>query len=220
VGKFLSVVVTASAPGYDSYTKTLEVAFPIGTGPISNTAVPTISGTPVAGQTLTATDGEWSFTPDSVTLQWYAGPLAIPGATGHTLVLDDGSYVGKVITVKATAHAAGYPDATATSAATAPVKKAKVTLAASVSNKHPRVDRDQVTVNATVSAPDNLPLTGSIRVKVDGHVVDTVAVGSDGSAHITLPVFHTTGGHKVKVSFTGSDLLRKKSKTLAVFPTR
>jgi hypothetical protein len=57
---------------------------------LASTAQPTISGTPAAGQTLTATAGSWTQSPPAVTYQWLRcnanGRLctAIPGATAAT----------------------------------------------------------------------------------------------------------------------------------------
>lgn len=52
------------------------------------TVAPSISGTPVVGQTLTCTPGTWTGTPTpTVTRQWRANGVNIPGATGTTYVV-------------------------------------------------------------------------------------------------------------------------------------
>ena len=54
----------------------------------TNTVAPSISGTPVVGQTLTCTPGTWTGTPTpTVTRQWRANGVNIPGATGTTYVV-------------------------------------------------------------------------------------------------------------------------------------
>lgn len=96
-------------------------ATPAATGQsLTNTTAPTITGTPTQGQTLTATNGSWSATPDSYTYQWNRAGVAISGATASTYVLAAGD-VGNTITVTVTAIKAGYTSGTATSAATAAV---------------------------------------------------------------------------------------------------
>lgn len=92
-----------------------------GTTPaLSNTAVPTVTGTTTQGQTLTATAGSWSAVPDSTAYQWNRSGSPIIGATGSTYVLT-GSDVGATVTVTATASKAGYTSASATSTATATI---------------------------------------------------------------------------------------------------
>ena len=50
-----------------------------------NTAIPTISGTPQVGQTLTANPGTWTNNPTSYAYQWYKeNNIIIPGATAQT----------------------------------------------------------------------------------------------------------------------------------------
>lgn len=62
-------------------------------GPVKNLALPAISGTPRAGQTLTGTAGQWGGTSPTLTHQWRrcddagAHCVAIPGATGLSLPL-------------------------------------------------------------------------------------------------------------------------------------
>jgi hypothetical protein len=91
---------------------------------------PTISGTPVVGQTLTEGHGSWSNTPTSYAYVWgrcdNAGSncAAIPGAIAqtHTLTMAD---IGHTLRVQETAsNASGAGDA-ATSSPTAPVPAAR-----------------------------------------------------------------------------------------------
>lgn len=63
----------------------------------TNTVLPSISGTPQVGQTLTGSRGTWTGSPTSYTDQWYADGVAIPGATSTTFA-PTATQVGKVIT--------------------------------------------------------------------------------------------------------------------------
>ncbi|HEX4344378.1 MAG TPA: hypothetical protein VHZ31_02335 [Solirubrobacteraceae bacterium] len=80
--------------------------------PPVNSASPTISGTPVSGQTLTAVRGAWANSPTGFSYQWEdcdtAGDACSPiaGATGQAYVLAAGD-VGHTIRVLETASNAG-----------------------------------------------------------------------------------------------------------------
>src|SRR4051812_48830232 len=93
----------------------------------ANTALPTISGTPTQGQTLSATTGSWTGSPTSYSYQWQrcdsaGGSCAsISGATqaSYTLVQAD---VGATLRVAVSATSAGGTSPAATSAATSLVQ--------------------------------------------------------------------------------------------------
>lgn len=61
-------------------------ALPAPMAPVA-TSVPTVAGTRMVGQTLTATPAVWSTVPDSTAYQWFRGESAISGATGTTYLL-------------------------------------------------------------------------------------------------------------------------------------
>ncbi|MBM7830062.1 protocatechuate 3,4-dioxygenase beta subunit [Agromyces cerinus] len=69
--------------------------------------VPTVSGSAIAGSTLTADPGAWTAETEH-TYQWYAGGEAIEGATGATLELTFG-LAGTRIRVGVSGHLPGYP---------------------------------------------------------------------------------------------------------------
>jgi PKD repeat protein len=137
VGHALTVQETASnAGGAAAATAATTTAVP--KPPSAPTPVPapvdasppTISGTPVVGQTLTEGHGSWSNTPTSYAYVWgrcdNAGSncAAIPGAIAqtHTLTMAD---IGHTLRVQETAsNASGAGDA-ATSSPTAPVPAAR-----------------------------------------------------------------------------------------------
>lgn len=125
LGTRISVLVTGSRPGYAS----VAVASPP-VGPVASAAVkqmtpatPTVTGSTVAGSTLTADAGAW--TPSDVTLsyQWYADAAAIPAATGTTFT-PGAAEVGKEIHVAVTGSKLGYTSATADSAPVGPITAA------------------------------------------------------------------------------------------------
>jgi len=129
-----------------------------------NTAVPTISGTPQVGQTLTASQGTWSNSPTSYAYQWSAGGAAISGATSSTYAPVTAD-AGKTITVTVTAtNSAG--SASATSAATSAVTAAAATLSA-------------LTLSPT-TATTGTAYSGTISGKTSGSTI--TATSSDGTA--------------------------------------
>ena len=93
--------------------------------PLQAVSAPTIAGTAKVGQTLTASDAEFSLEPESVATQWKADGQAIAGATGATLALTP-AQVGKKITVTQTATRGGktYESTSAPTTAVAPTQVA------------------------------------------------------------------------------------------------
>jgi thermitase len=96
--------------------------------PPASTSPPTVSGTPQAGQTLTAATGSWSGSPTAYAYQWQdcdssgASCTAIGGATAATYAVASGD-VGHTMRVVVTASNSGG-SGTASSAATAVVAAA------------------------------------------------------------------------------------------------
>ena len=111
IGSTIDVIVTAgdaagSTPAASSRTST------VASQPApANTGLPTISGTPQQGKTLTAGNGSWSNSPTSYTYQWRdcatassCSNIGGPTSSTHTLQSSD---VGKTIDVVVTASNAG-----------------------------------------------------------------------------------------------------------------
>ncbi len=118
VGKYLSVKVTGSKPGHTTTSK-VSTKVVIAKG-VLTTVVPTISGTPKVGQTLTANPGTWT-TGTTFHYQWLSNGVAIStNATSSTYKLPS-SKVGKNIKVKVTGSKAGYTTVALISAAVGPV---------------------------------------------------------------------------------------------------
>lgn len=88
--------------------------------PMTNTAVPKISGLAKVGGKLTATAGTWKPADAAVAFQWYADGKPVAGATASSLVLPK-DVLGRTITVRTTATKLGYPTRTVASTATAAV---------------------------------------------------------------------------------------------------
>jgi hypothetical protein len=126
-GHTMRVRVTATnADGSASAesSQTQAVAAATSSAAPKNTALPTISGTPRVGQTLTADNGSWSGSPTSFAYQWQrcnadnlVGCVDVVGATAKTYLLRLAD-LGFRLRVKVTAKNAKGA-ATATSAPTA-----------------------------------------------------------------------------------------------------
>jgi hypothetical protein len=137
VGKTLRVEVTAGNADGSGQATSEPTAVVTASAPPARTADPTVAGSPVEGQTLTATSGGWSGTaPIAFAYQWVRcgtdGGAAdgsncafVPGATGSTYRLVS-SDVGARMRVRVTAtNAAGAQ--TVASNATSTVQSAAVT---------------------------------------------------------------------------------------------
>ena len=117
VGGTIRVVVTATnaAGSADASSDPTDEVAP--TPPV-NTAIPTISGTPTDGQTLTADTGTWTGTPTiTYAYQWRACDAAgdtcadIPGATDSTYDVTSDEVGGTIRVVVTATNAAGSADA-------------------------------------------------------------------------------------------------------------
>lgn len=116
---------TSKRANQRSYANRLGFAAKHGGAPAkpANTVLPTITGTPTVGQTLTSTTGTWTGKPTPVfARQWNRDGVAISGATAATYLLAVAD-VGAVITVTVTANSVAGSKA-ATSAGTSAVAAA------------------------------------------------------------------------------------------------
>lgn len=114
VGRTLRVEVTGSSSAGTAVALSAATAVVTGASAPTNTGEPTISGTPVQGQTLSATSGSWTGTaPISYAYQWVrcgtdggaadgSNCPSIQGATGTTYVAQSGD-VGSRLRVRVTA---------------------------------------------------------------------------------------------------------------------
>ncbi|MGO9761414.1 MAG: hypothetical protein ACLP1Q_09185 [Solirubrobacteraceae bacterium] len=140
VGHTLRVVVTASNAGGSTKATSAATATAVPPAP-TNTALPTISGSAVEGQTLSASNGSWTNSPTSFAYQWQdcntAGEACtnISAATSATYKLAAGD-VGHTLRVIVTAsNAGGFTKATSAATATvvppAPTNTALPTISGS-----------------------------------------------------------------------------------------
>jgi len=123
LGKEIRIKVTASKPGYTSFSISGVCCDLITEGTLSSLATPTITGAKkTVGATLIAKSVKWSTSGVTTRYTWYAGDTVIQVSTSATLKL---SWLekGETITVKATGYKQGYTKAdSARSQATAVIK--------------------------------------------------------------------------------------------------
>lgn len=133
----------------------------------TNTALPTISGTPMEGKVLSATNGSWSGSPTSFKHQWQdcnksGGTCTnVSGATGSSYTLGSGD-TGHMMRVMVTASNEGGSDAVSsaptTPVAAAPVAPAPPTASFTVNPAAPTVGQS-VSFNGTGSSCADSPCT-------------------------------------------------------------
>lgn len=112
-GQRVSVRVTGTRTGYVRVTKVSAAVYVIRT--LTATPVPTITGTPRVGRTLTAVPGSWQPGPVTFTYQWLRDNTPISGATRATYLATAGD-VTHLLAVRVTGTKSGYAVVTRTSA--------------------------------------------------------------------------------------------------------
>jgi hypothetical protein len=114
----------AVGPGETTAGKDAQLA--VYDTPIVNTAPPTISGTPKAGERLTSDPGTWSVGNIQFDYQWLANGSPIEDANHDTYDVS-GAHVGETISVRVTASRLDHESGRATSASTSPVAEGTFT---------------------------------------------------------------------------------------------
>jgi hypothetical protein len=166
-------------------------------------ADPQIGGAAVVGQTLTATPGTFSASPETVTSQWLANGAPIPGASGATLTLT-AAQLGKAITYKSTATKGGET-ATSTSAAVTVTSPAvppvpQVASKTTVTKVTVAKKAKQVSVAGKVTASKSPAGKAKVTIKKGKKVIvtKTVTVSAKGAANLTVKKFATLVAKKLK----------------------
>jgi LmbE family N-acetylglucosaminyl deacetylase len=104
-GKSVTVAVTGTRTGFDAATEVSD-GVTIGPGALVS-SVPSVSGTMVSGQVLTANSQVWGPGAVDLSYQWKRNGAAINGATGNTYTLVPAD-VSSVVTVTVTGIKVGY----------------------------------------------------------------------------------------------------------------
>ena len=106
VGTLRTNVVGPATAGYSFSTQTAAVSLP----PATNVVAPTISGTVVAGNTLTASPGTWTGSQNVYSYQWKLNGTNIVGANSSTYTVASGDVTGTLsVEVTAVNGSSGTP---------------------------------------------------------------------------------------------------------------
>jgi immune inhibitor A len=209
-GKKIDLVVTGSKTGYLPFTQTVSVNVPKNAAPTATKAV-AVTGSPVVGQTLTATPATWPVDGTS-TFAWKAGGATVGTGSSYQLKPAD---TGKTVTVTETRSSTAQADGTSTSTATAAVAPATTSLAVVAPKKVKK--GKSVTVKVTLSAANVTP-TGTVKVSIGGKEVTGQLV--NGTVTVKLAKQHKAGKKTVTVTYVPDTGFTASSTTVKVKITK
>jgi hypothetical protein len=189
----------------------------------ANTAEPTISGTPAAGQTLTATNGSWDNDPTSFAYQWVrcganggaadgSDCASIGGATTSAYVLSGGDVGSRMRVLVTATNATG--SATKASNATAEITAAQQ----GPPNTQPPTISGQAVVDQTLTAnPGTWTGTGITYTyawsRCDTGGANCAVIG--GATATTYKLVSADAGHTMRVQVTAKNASGENSVTSA-----
>ena len=192
-------VYSASATSQLQLTATISAL-----QPISNTALPRITGSAAVGKTLSADGGSWNAPAPSLTYQWNRDGEPIDGATSAAYRVTAAD-AGRSLTVTVTASADGFSPASATS--TAVVVKKVATSTTGSANRFLSFGGSNLRYSGTVSAT-GVPVTGTVTIYDGTKAVGTATIEADaaGRFSVALPKLGR-GLHLLTARYAGSDQL-------------
>ncbi len=114
-GKAITVKVTGTKAGYTTVSTTSQATAAVAASGLTS-VVPTISGSPTVGSTLSAVAGTWGPAPVTLTYQWLRAGNPIAGATKASYVPGSAD-ANQKLSVKVTGAKAGFTSVSVTSAA-------------------------------------------------------------------------------------------------------
>jgi protocatechuate 3,4-dioxygenase beta subunit len=120
VASRISVEITGVKTGYGTEASLSTTTAAVANGVFVTTPVPTVSGSAIVGQTLSAASGSWAPATGSLTYAWKRSGVTVSGATGSTFLLSAAD-VGSRMTVVVTGARAGYSSVSQTSVETSAV---------------------------------------------------------------------------------------------------
>jgi len=178
----LSVAITVSNPRFDSATFTFAAGtVAADTTLYSNPATVTLTGSGVAGTTLTAKASAWPIKGVATTYEWYlcqaaclddeAAPELISGATGATLTVAESAPLGSKIAVVIRGLKTGYQDGFAVSA---PITVSEPELVTPATKVAPKLSKSGDTFS--IASGSYSVTGGSTSVE---WFADTTSVGTD-----------------------------------------
>ncbi len=200
LGKEISVEVTATQLGYDDGVARSGAVTIVRNGDLTNTVLPSISGTPGLGRTLTASPGGWSQPGATFGYQWRRNGAAIPGATSATYGVG-ASDLGRSLDVLVTAALDGYESSSASAAPVSVPRLASVT-SASLARKMVR-EGQRGRVKALVQVSGVRP-SGLVQVMKGDRVLVEKSLRRRGATHrwLRLPELGR-GRHVLDVVYVG-----------------
>jgi hypothetical protein len=223
VDSTIRVVVTATNPGGSLAATSNQTAAVTATPPV-NTALPTISGTPQHGQTLTAANGTWTgTTPMTFAYQWRrcdsagANCSSISGATSQTYVVQQADVTTPASTIRVVVfatNAAGTVPATSnqTSAVTAttPVNTALPTISGT-----PQHGQTLTAANGTWSGTTPMSFAYQWRrCDASGASCSSIS-GATSQTYVVPPADVTTPASTIRVVVTATNAAGSGSATSA-----
>jgi surface antigen len=200
VGKAMTVVVTASKPGYLDVSAPSAATAPVAPGTIARTGKKLLTGTARFGETLTLDAGKASPLGSERSIEWLRGGVPVEGANGTTYQLTAAD-LGARVAPRVTYTKPGYTPLVTTLPATARVKTLPVVRAAATPAK------GKVGLSLTVRAPGAGPVVGTVTIRSHGQVLKQLTL-REGTATTTLRGL-TAGTHPVRVVFAATDTVTR-----------
>lgn len=224
IGENVTVKVVGTRDGYDKLSRESEPTRKVVAAPptVITGSVPTISGTPAVGSTLTASAGTWSPAPVTLGYRWSVNGSPVAGTAGEGITFVPRSTdAGYPVVVTVTGSRSGYTSVSRASAGTAAVTvpptatpaPAVITGPTPTISGSPRVGSTLTAVPGTWSPA---PVTLAYRWYVDG-----TAVSGSAGEKVTFVVRSGDVGDQVTVKVTGSksgssSVTKTSAKTAAV----